>query len=409
MNTGPQTILYISRELERAMGMVPSATYRIVTNRTPYAEAVHAQYPDYVTLIEDTGKEAMGTGDLIIHPITQKVIADIRTHTGQNPYILVFKNTLRIEPLATSQGLTLLNPSAAIGEKIENKLSQLSWLGPLSKYLPPHRVEITKNIRFTGTPFILQWAHGHTGGGTILISREEELKAIQEKFPERRSRVTDFIQGSSFTVNVVVTADRIIPSTVSYQITGLAPFTDSAFSTVGNDWSLANSILNPSDKEWIKTVIAELGAKMHAEKWRGLFGIDMIRDEHSGKMYLIELNARQPASSTYESALQLKERAKGLSGLTTFEAHLKALVGESIKENIIPIKEGAQIVQRVTKNISGYSEDAVGSLELAGFTVIAYENTKENEDLIRIQSENGIMKGHNELGDVGQKICEILE
>ena len=99
---------------------------------------------------------------------------------------------------------------------------------------------------------------------------------------------------------------------------------------------------------------------MHESGWKGLFGIDVIYDEERDQFKLIEINARQPASTTYESQLQARFRGHGLVGATIFEAHLAALTGSTrsdlvqIKvgpwqEKQIEINDGAQIVQRVTK------------------------------------------------------------
>lgn len=404
-----ETIVYVTREIERALGHTPGERYRIVTNRTLYGEYLHSKYPKFVTLITDTEKGgSAGTGDLMKHPETVKVIADIAAETGTAPHILVFKNTARIEPIAREQGWMLVNPPAATAELIENKVSQIRWLQELERHLPPHRLEFTKNIQHIGKPFILQWAHGHTGGGTILIRSEADLALLKEKFPERRARVTEFVDGPSFTLNVVVTKDRIIPSSVSYQITGLAPFTDGPFATVGNDWGLAARLLTDADYAWFADLTREIGTKMQKESWRGLFGVDVIRDAATGRMYLIEINARQPASTTYESQMQESQRTVGAKGVTTFEAHLAALLGQPVAEDLIPMTDGAQIVQRVTKATPQISDAAVAELKNSGFDTINYENTRENEDLLRIQSKGSILEAHGTLNSDGKKIASVM-
>lgn len=408
-----ETIIYVTREIERALGMAPNEHYRIVTNRTTYGESIQKQYPDFVTLItdpENPGQESLGTGDLMRHPETEKLVADLTQKTGARPYILVFKNTARIEPLARERGWLLINPPAATSEKIENKVSQVTWLGELEPRLPSHGLSFTKSIVWRGTPFVIQWAHGHTGTGTILIDDETKLVSLKERFPDRRCRVTDFVKGPSFTVNAIVTPEQTAISSVSYQITGLAPFTASRFATIGNDWSVAKTLLSPSDLADIKKLAEDLGEKMRREFWRGLFGIDLIKDAATGKLYLIEVNARQPASTTFESNLQERQRAEGHSqGLTTLEAHISALLGQPLRQQLIQIIDGAQIVQRVTPTVKSVREDAIGSLELAGYQTISYPNTAENEDLLRVQSLDGIMKGHDELNDKGKEIAETLK
>ena len=406
MNELKETIVYISREMERTVGMSPSEHYRIVAGRTPYGEVVKKEYPDFVTLIDSADDKSLGTSDLMAHPDTAKLMSELAA-AGKRPYIVVFKNTARIEPLARERGWTIVNPPADTSEKIENKVSQVRWLGTMESYLPPHRLKSMSGVSWRGEPFIVQWAHGHTGAGTILVESEEALKKLQERFPERRARVTDYVSGPSFTANIVVTPDKIEAGGISYQITGLRPFTDKPFVTVGNDWSIVGSLLSALDIESIKSLVHELGVKMQGEFWRGLFGIDLIKYEKTGRLYLIEVNARQPASTTFESALQEAERAKGAVGLTTFEAHISALLGHPLTKPLIEVTEGAQIVQRVTP-AAKIPAEAVSSMEKAGFKTVAYGNTRENEDLLRIQSDKGIMSGHGTFNDDGKKIIEIL-
>jgi len=403
-----ETIVYITREIERALGMKPNEHFRIISNRTEYGEKIRKEFPRFVTLIKEDGKDSSGTGDLMKHPDTRRTIDEITAEKNSKPYVMVFKNTIRIEPIAKEFGWTLINPLAEASEKVENKISQIRWLGELEHYLPSHRIEYMKNVKFADKPFIIQWAHGHTGGGTILIDNENALNDLKVRFPERRARVTQYIDGPSFTVNVIVTPDRIIQSNPSYQITGMKPFTDSVFSTIGNDWGFAHKTLSQQDIIWLNDIITALGKKMQKEFWKGLFGIDVIKDMSTGKLYLIEVNARQPASTTYESNIQEALRASGNTGITTMEAHTDALLGKPVTGELIRINDGSQIIQRVTKDKSAVDKNVISSLSEIGLNVINYENKDFNSDLLRIQSKTSIIEEHNKLNDLGQKISNIL-
>lgn len=420
MNTNT-IIVYVTREIERAQGTEPSEHYRIVSNKTKYGETVQKQYSDFITLIEPNEKGLLGTTDLLSHKDTQTMIANLKekfvplnspiSNTQSPISILVFKNTIRVETSANLLKCKLLNPPAVLSERVENKISQLRWLGQLAtKYLPPHAVKVTKQITWKGeNPFIIQWNHGHTGDGTMLIKTFDDLRAIQEKFPERMARVSAFVPGPSFTVNVVVTPNRVLMGNVSYQITGMQPFTDGIFSTVGNDWSLAKKLLNVEDMKNVEEMTREIGSKLQADGWRGLFGIDFIKYEKSGRLFLIEVNARQPASTTFESALQEKARANGARGLTTFEAHIRAMTDLPIDQDLIQIEDGAQVVQRVTKHIQDIFDDVSVKLQKLGYAVVTYQNTGYNADLLRIQSEQGIMETHGSFNNHGQEIAEAIK
>ena len=405
MTSSDTTVIYVTREIERALGMAPQSNYRIVSNRTPYGEIIQKQYPEFVTLIDAPATKLLGTTDLLSHETTRTLLKKFST-----PVILVFKNTMRVESAARTLNSRLLNPPAMLSERVENKLSFMRWLGPLAaKYLPPHTAKVTKLISWRNEPFVIQWAHGHTGDGTILINNQDDLRAIQDRFPERMARLSTYISGPSFTVNAIVTPERILIGNVSYQITGLAPFTDNMFSTIGNDWALAHRFLSNDDLQSISTIVTEIGRKLQSEGWKGLFGVDVIRDDVHKRFYLIEVNARQPASTTYESVLQTQAREKGARGLTTFEAHLRALRGLPIDQELIEISDGAQIVQRVTKNVQSIFEDACKNLPQSGYDVIVYQNSAPNSDLIRIQSPSGIIENHGMLNVRGREIAETIK
>jgi len=402
INYPKKPLYYITRDIERALSMAPGENYHIISNKTPYSENIKKQYPEFITLLDSSDGRSIGTGALMENPETLKIIP-------KNSDVLVFKNTARIEPIVTNHGWHLINPKASLSETVENKISQVEWLGDLGKkYLPHHVIMLAKNITWTGEPFILQWAHGHTGDGTVLINSANELKSLQQKFPDRITRRTTYVRGPSFTVNAVVASNKILVGNISYQITGLSPFTDNSFTTIGNDWGLSHSLLNETEIEYIETMVSDIGKKLNIAGWRGLFGVDIIRDDEKNTIHLIEINARQPASTTFESFLQNENRLAGVVGLTTFEAHIKALLNEPIEKPLIPLNDGAQIVQRVSRTIRDISKDHINSLELAGYNVITYPNTQYNTDLIRIQSARNIMETHGRFNERGKDIENIL-
>jgi predicted ATP-grasp superfamily ATP-dependent carboligase len=402
MNLNDHKIIYVTRDIERALGVVPNKDFIIISNKTKYGETIKQKYPEFIHLISRDKKELLGTTELLAHPDTAKLVTP-------DSSILVFKNTMRVETEIINKHWKVLNPKFQLSERVENKLSQIRWLGELAKYLPSHTTKITKQIMWKNEPLIIQWAHGHTGDGTILIRTRDELSALQEKFPERMAKLSTYINGPSFTVNAIVAKDKILMGNISYQITGLQHFTDNEFSTVGNDWGIAHKLLNTKDLENIQTIVRDIGIKLQKDGWKGLFGVDFVMDEKNRRMHLIEINARQPASTIFESILETEQRENGTKGITTFEAHLRALLDLPIDQNIIEIKDGAQIVQRITKHIQGVFDDAVSELSKKGYEVIIYENTVPNSDLVRIQSKSSIMENHGIQNPKGLEITETIK
>ncbi|MEO8637651.1 MAG: ATP-grasp domain-containing protein [Candidatus Taylorbacteria bacterium] len=376
MENRKKTIIYVTRDRERGEGKPEGKDYSIISKNG-----------------------SVNTYNLLLDPDVEKEINEKRAH------IVVFKNSLEIEKLAKKNKWKLLNPEAALAERVENKITQGEWLQDLARLLPPFEIAPAKDILWKKKPVIVQWAHGHTGEGTFLIENKAQLEALKEKFPLRDARISDYILGPVFTSNIVVAKNNILFGNISYQITGIPPFTENPLSTIGNDWNLPRSLLSPEKMEEIKKIGNLIGLKLQSDGWKGLFGIDVICDEKSKKLYLLEVNARQAAGVTYESELQSAMREKGASGVTTFEAHLEALGGTEQSLPIIEINDGAQIIQRVTSKPATLN---IEKLEKSGYHVIKYSNTKFGSELIRIQSTQGIMATHGIFNRQGKEIAEII-
>ncbi len=397
---GKKRLFYVCRDVERAAAglLLGLQNFYIITNDGPYARELQKKYGQKIIVVKS--KNLLDTHELLAfcHPeatyaegSSRRMGEDSSYSFGmtikQNDLILVFKPTTQIEKICAQNGWRLLNPSAELSRTVEEKISQIKWLGALvKKYLPPHKIDILKNLQFSGEPFVLQFNHGHTGNGTILIKSKKQLANLIKKFPDRPARVTRYVDGSLFTNNNIVWGDKILLGNINYQITGLKPFTNNKFATIGNDWALPHKILSATQKKKYYEIAKAVGERLAKDGWRGLFGIDVVMDAHTQKMYLLEINARQPASTTFESELQ---HLTDNNGITTFDAHLSALLGTHPDSHALTkIFDGAQIVKRV----GGKKIPALKS-----WRQIKYRNTEPGADEIRFQFLHGIMTAHNKL------------
>jgi len=405
-NLAQKPLVYVTKDIERALG-IPLETpgYFIVTNENPYTQHLQEKYPTHVFLIPAPPPSSHDTASLLEHPKTLTLIESLHV-----PYIVVFKNTVRIERIAQKHNLALINPPSSLNTTIEEKISQLDLLSDYADIFPKSATVCMRDITYDGEPFIIQYNHAHSGEGTMYIDTEETLKALQNTFPSRPVRKSAFIDGPTLTVNCVVTPHDLLIGNCSYQITGLSPLTDNTFSTVGVDWTLAHTLLTDSQRRDLAYMIDIVGNKLRGVGWLGLFGIDVIYDRHSKTMYLVEINPRQPASSALESRLQ---HARDPHGETIFSAHIHALLNSGIQhDQCVHIHEGAQLIQRVTAlthTIPLESRRALNMLEeTENLSAIFYENKIPNRDLVRISSPRGIMKAHRTLNELGERIVDIL-
>ena len=392
------SVVYITRDIERALGAPPNLNnYFIISNFTDFAKQIAGDKTN-VLLIEDG--QQLDTWQLMEHQETKKFLAKLT-----NPNILVFKSTNQIERICQKNNWKLLNPQTDLANKIEEKISQIDWLDDLTHLLPDHNIKNCNNIEWKGQPFILQFNRAHTGSGTIFIDSKQKLLNIKQKFPNRPARVTKYIEGPIFTSNNVVTDKTTLIGNISYQITGLEPFTNNKFATIGNDWGLPNKILNQKQKQQWADITKKIGDKLRKDGWKGLFGIDVALEESTGKLFLIEINSRQPASTSYESHLQLQATGYG-KRVTVFEAHLATLLRINLENlELINIEDGSQIILRKTEQGRKTMKQITG---LQNLRTMPYQNTKLGSELLRIQSDKSIMKNHNEFNALGTKIKNNL-
>lgn len=403
-----QTVVYIARDLERALGLSSAyQNYHIITNSSPFANEAQKNDPRITIIPSTTLLDTIQLLELAKNTLSQF------GGNEKKPALLVFKNTSQIETWCQEQGFKLLNPSAKFSSHIEEKISQLDWLDELTNFLPPHQRLILKDLRWPDVHGkILQFNRAHTGGGTIKLETKEQLNQLQAQFPNRPVRLTNFVTGPMLTSNNVVWGNTVLVGNISYQITGLMPFTDRPFATIGNDWGLPYKLLNSDLKQQYLDMAQSIGKKLASAGWKGLFGIDVVLEEATQKLYLIEINARQPASTTYESQLQQKLLNSQLpiaNYITTFEAHLASILDIPYEgQRLIEIKDGAQIIQRVTPHTTQVSETTQHKLSSLNLSLISYPNIKPGEDLLRIQSSTNLLSQPAVFNEYGEKIANLL-
>ncbi|PIR77230.1 MAG: hypothetical protein COU30_03615 [Candidatus Magasanikbacteria bacterium CG10_big_fil_rev_8_21_14_0_10_38_6] len=110
--------------------------------------------------------------------------------------------------------------------------------------------------------------------------------------------------------------------------------------------------------------------------------------------------------------LQLSKRNN--EQCTIFEAHVAALLGIPLRSSLIRIDDGAQVILRNKENdvLKKHNEqlfDIENKLTTQGFVVTRYPNTAPGSDLLRIQSEKGLMEAHGVFNTLGHRICDIID
>ncbi len=425
-------LFYITRDIERAVGLLGVIDgYYIITYSSPLAEALRHKFGKQIILINQETRnkkqETKSSGRSTLALIRSKYVRE-KFHElsdTERPNILVFKNSYQIEEECKRLNWNLLNPSTELSGKIENKISQYEWLevGKRARHLiveTPSSVigEVSQFyykdlVSLFGVKFIVQFNRAHTGVGTRLVETKEQWEELVIKFPRREIKIAMYIKGGVYTINACVIRNGVMCGRTSKQITGQQGLTSNLFATVGNDWGSVNKDIH----ENILKIAMGIGQQMIKDGWKGLFGIDVIipTDDNTHPGYLIEINARQPASACLESQLQNEKKE-----ISIMEQHVNALCGNAPQPpHILRERDmGSQIFFRNTENhpvslkneflparykVSKVSEEGLEFIENAtsitetqkgeifAFSVSQAEKVKPGGELLRIQSKQGIV------------------
>ncbi len=367
-------VLYITRQAERADSL-STAGYEIFSD------------------------ESRSTRELLTDPRVAELFAN-----KPEKNLVIFKTNRQAEQVCKLNNWNLLNPSADLAERVEAKISQTKWLGELANLLVPFAIRRCSELVYDGTPVIVQFNHSHSGLGTILQDSEAQVRELATDFPDRPVRISKFIDGPVFTSNNVVTGTRVILGSLSYQITGLPAFTDNPFATIGNDWGIVNKLLTAEQQRKAREISTKIGERMQRDGWRGCYGVDLILDKNTDELYLIEVNARQTASVTFESMLQ-KSLVPELP--TTFESHIASLANIPFESSPAMITAGARLIRR--QSSVAIAEDAVGKLQVLGLSTVESVPEKPGEDLLQIRSNSvSLMAGHNKLSPLGEEVAKLV-
>ncbi len=207
-------------------------------------------------------------------------------------------------------GGNVLNNSPELNRLLEDKISQTKLFNDFNISLPKHLItrlgekSYEELSAILGSNLVIQLNRAHTGLGTFFVNNSSEYQEILERFRGNDVRVSEFINGSSYTINAIVRNDStVIYGPLQYQITGVDVLTKGLGTTCGNDWSYGNK-LDSNTKLKIYSELNKIGSLLNKHSFIGHFGIDLLIDSDFN-IYVIEVNARQTANSSLETKLAI--------------------------------------------------------------------------------------------------------
>jgi hypothetical protein len=403
-------IFYVTLDPERALGLediLPNYTI-FCPYKSQLTEKLRRDGAKLVVLEEEISAKELerivqrGTYGILHFVHDRKIVV-------KNDCLMVLKNSQLIEDFCKKQGWKLLAPKAKVAEQFENKISQyralankvpypLTFIANLEKIsdtmLMNHELRIRNHdskFIIHNSPLVLQFNRGHSGNTTFFIKSRKDLKNLASKFPKREAKISEFINGKTYTLNCLVLRNgEVITGSISEQITGLKSATTNPNTTCGNDFTSPGKLSKKQVKK-IQEIAKDTGSALYRKGYRGLFGIDVIIQQKTGEAYFIEVNTHQPASISFEAKLHRQIGKVPLLAYFIFDS----LTHPSLRRRglgggkppiLLPIQSRQIIYRNKTRRI--LSKKYLEKKYMGRGIISRMKYTKPNEELYRTQQLN---------------------
>ncbi len=397
-------VIYFALDVERATGienLLPH--YAIVT---PWESEMSGQLESQGTrlfVLERDCKEFSeerlwgGTYEIMKLPCVKNFIdqfskgaqpSSAQGYGGAQPNILVLKNSELIENECTKNGWKLLAPEAHAAKLFEDKITQWQLLHETVEFPETIVTDVAhaaEESSAVGFPLVMQFNAGHSGGGTHVMKSVQDFAPFEKQFPQRQVRMAKYLKGITYTLNALVLKEgNVYTGSISKQLTGLKEATANPSSTVGNDFGAAAEELFQKQGESIADMARVIGRKMHEMGYAGLFGIDIVVEETTGKLYCIEVNTHQPASIPFEAKLH-----QMIGKTPIIFLWIRDMIEDSLQifsDELPPLflkGDARQIIYR-NKTDEVVSSDSIAVPENA--LISRMKQVKPNEELFRVQT-----------------------
>ena len=381
-------LIYFSRDVERGIGLenLLKNYYFACVEDSYLVHEINKKKERVFSLNKNKIKVSLNsTQEVINNEKTQRWIKKITK--GGDFYAQLFQFNQSAINKIHDLGGQAINNHTNLNRKFEDKISQFRILRANNIPVPNGEVILLNNqslkellseinIRINNQKnkplFVVQLSRAHTGSGTFFIKNNEEWSLFLEKNRGNEIKISEYIEGESYTINGCVTQKGIFVAGLQYQITGVRELTAGEGSTVGNDFSYANK-LRVSLKREIFEVTKSIGEIMQKDGYRGLFGLDLV--VKNNEIFVIEINARQTANVSLQTKLEILQNKIPLSLINIAEWLGIELPFETFDE--INHLEGSQLFLR-SKEVN----------------FIIAENVKSG--IYRLQSDNAVRLAKDE-------------
>ncbi|PIS08757.1 hypothetical protein COT75_04720 [Candidatus Beckwithbacteria bacterium CG10_big_fil_rev_8_21_14_0_10_34_10] len=274
---------------------------------------------DFLKKGEKVGK--YNTLALLKNRQVQKYLASLRF-----PYLVLYHSTKKVERICDRLGLTIVANRAKVRDVYENKWHFKRMLQKIGlETIPNETFKIEELDKKRLEKYLKRWKklvlilpELTKGGGNSLVfiktlsdfkNFTKKAKKYKNTFDLKRVILYKFITGDSPSITGCITRHGVLTGIVQKQILDqplVVNMNKGSGLYCGHDWSFKT--YSSKIQAQAESLARSIGSYMGARGYRGIFGIDLIIDKETEKVYACECNPRYTGAFPVYSMLQKENK-----------------------------------------------------------------------------------------------------
>ncbi len=288
--------------------------YRIITLRYSLDTALIEKDMEVFSLEKGMGTKHINaprnSTTVLCHPRTQTYLNSFK----EQPVIIPYKASYKMERVCQKNNWILAASGTRFGKALfEDKIKFRRILEKIGIAVPPGETARFKNLNYKelrekyGLPFVIQHPRRGGGKGTFFIKNEDNFKNAFQKIAKSEDEdsptkenlekleliVAKFIKGSSPSIIGCVTRHGILMTTLQHQVLDIPECYNPEKGSglfCGHDWTasrFSDDVYNVAFE-----YVEKIGKYFQKNGYKGIFGIDMVLEKDTNKLYVVEANPR---------------------------------------------------------------------------------------------------------------------
>lgn len=248
-----------------------------------------------------------------IIPALGREIDEVLRKDPAADWVIAFPHGSRtLEDFARKRGWRVVSKPIGLYEWLYRKENFFSGLAKLGLPRLSGQWLSLKDARFSelrksfGLPFVLQESLAQSGAGTHIIRGEADLSIACRALPNTRVWAVPYAGKLSLNINAIAMAKGVITGYPSVQLVGFSMVgARPLFGYCGNDYTCTARL--PREMVTMAQDQAErVGGWLSSLGFRGIFGLDFVADQNTGRLFAVDLNPRWQGSTVLETQAMLR-------------------------------------------------------------------------------------------------------